>query len=219
MSYAKEMWDLLNKIVQPTSDKIVCPITGGLDSRVLAYILSLKGVRVISYYIYNNVSHFENFRHIERLCEICNVEDHLFIGAKFEDMDTVNRIVNTKYNTKEYQYYLPSFNDLTTGGSLTKKRDRWCWINKKIFYSSLEDNYKEVVKPTLNPRWLGYCYSLPRSQRFLQKAYIDMIKEYTPLASVPRCFERGETPHPLDKGFIYYSLVYSKHKIKRGWKL
>jgi len=213
-----EMWNLLFNSVNPTSDKIICPITGGLDSRVIAYILSRKRVRVVSYYIYSEAT-IHNFKHIERLCELCNVKDHLWIKSDFSNTDYINKKVGEKYNLKKYQYYLPSFNDVTVGGALTKKKTRWVWVNKKIYYPHIEDTYKEVVKPTLNPRWLGYCHSLPRSQRFLQRLYIKMINEHTPLGEVPRCFERGEAPHPIDKGFLYYSLIYSYYKLKRGWNL
>ena len=110
----KEMWDLLFNSVNPNSDKIVCPITGGLDSRVIAYILSLKGVNVVSYYIYTDLTK-HNFDAITELCKICNVKDNYFIYAEVDRVETAIKLMSKKYYLKKYQFYTPAFNNVITG--------------------------------------------------------------------------------------------------------
>ena len=74
-------------------------------------------------------------------------------------------------------------------------------------------NYELVVDPTLNPKWISYCYNLPRYNKILQRSFIRMINQYTPLGRVPRCFDRGEDPIPINKSFTYYSIRFIKNKV------
>lgn len=210
--YSYEMWNLLYDATEVHSDKIVCPVTGGLDSRVIAYILSLKNVEIISYYIYTEDTR-QNFPHIDKILKECNVKFHHWIYAKENRRQAAIDYMSERYNLNEYDFYIPAYNNIVTGGNRSKKRDRAWWYNKKLETPYASRNYRKVINPTNNPKWIAYCYSLPYFQRFLQRAYINMVNDFTPLGDIPRCFEHGIAPIPM-QNFAEYAAKFLTKKIR-----
>ena len=214
MRVEQEMWDLLMRLVDPQNDKIISPITGGLDSRVLVYILKLKGVRVSSYYIYSEYNKC-NFKHIDQLCEMLEVREHTYLNRMDYSWQGLKDWASAKYDLKKYDRYTFAYNNVITGGILSKKDNRRYWYGKENWQKAdWEGDYNQIVNMDVNPNWMGYCYSLPRHQRFLQKAYIRMINEFTPLGNIPRCFDLpGREPIHINRGFPYYAQRFARYKL------
>lgn len=200
------MWQIYFDMIQPDKDDlIICPITGGLDSRVVAAVLAQKQVQFISYYVYDETSK-KNLPYIKKIAAQCNVKNLHFIHAVNGESNpqTVVNYLSKTYNLKDYIKYIPLCNDMITGLGITKKRHRKYWSLKDIEIKEISKHYKKLVDCTCNQKWVGYCYSLPFTMRLFQRGYIKMINEFTDLGDIPRCFENNQEPVKIDRGTIYY---------------
>lgn len=217
MNYPKEMWKLLNEITQPKTDKIMCPITGGLDSRVIAYILKLKGVSVQSYYMETPYT-FNNSEYTTKLSKLIGVENHKIITIENKHRCPINDAVpyvSQCLDLAEYTFYLAGANGFITGNMLKRENTLRFWIEdpQRVFPSFLnvKSPYKDIIDPTYNPKWVGYFYNLPLKERLFQNCYIKMINEFTPLGIIPRCFDYpNQKPIAINKGFIHYAIRMMK---------
>ena len=202
----EQMWNIYYNMIDPKpTDKIICPITGGLDSRVTAWVLAKKNIPFISYYVYDEHTK-QNLPYIKKIATICGVTKLHLIRAVTGQIksDTAVSYLSKIYDLKRYIRYIPTCNDMITGLGISKKRHRNYWVNKNTQLQDIAVNYGEMVDSTGNQKWVGYCYSLPFSHRIFQKAYIQMINDYTPLGSIPRCFEGNQKPVRIDLGVLHY---------------
>lgn len=216
MNYAKAMWQLYNEIVQPQVDKVVCPITGGLDSRVLAYVLKEKGVKVLSTYLYTSeLEH--NLRYTQQLASICEAQhDIKRVDHRPSTQRAVIAALSEYYDSKHLEYWITPFNDMATGIGLRRYSHVDFWLtNANVTYPAIDSPYfSRIVAPTNDPRWIGFCYSLPKHQRLFQRCYIDMINEFTPLGEIPRCLDYpNQPPIAINKGMAHY--IYHFMKLRR----
>lgn len=224
MSYRKQLWMLYNDIIQPEVEKIVCPITGGLDSRLLAYILKLKGAKLVSYFLTSpKVNHNRNYA--QKIADLCDSKHFVFQGSFSSPHSWVlfdgAKLLSRHYNLKEYDFYIPACNEIATGFSFNKENRRNFWLNDpELKYTSSKSvpksPYRKIVDPTYNPRLVGFIHNLPLRQRIFQKCYIEMLQEYTPLGDIPRCNDRPYfKPMSIHKGQLNY--IYNIIKLRRAF--
>ena len=223
MKIIDEMWNLHNRLIPEYKGKIFISLTGGLDSRVLAGIISKRRQIDLGYYYYHKDTAC-NITHIRQLLKLLNYKDFCLVkglshGITKQLIHPLEEI-SKKYNLKEYKYIVNGFGDIATGMSMTLKRNRSFYMQKDFFvdggfyaqdYKTLE-YFGSADNPLWKPEFIGYLHSLPRYARFFQYAYIQMIKKYLPhLYDIPRCFEKG-SGHPTRLDYYMLRRIYDKLK-------
>ena len=213
MSKVDEMWAILNDIEIPTG-KLCIPITGGLDSRVLAGVV--RQHREIDYsYFYWSEGTRMNVPHVQAIADRCRVK-------KFE-LIKLDNVYNTDDAVDEIKRILPKSDyiwgcnhhgDVMTGMKKSRSAERDYFLNellvenenKRFLYT---ETFKSIWRPWWNSRITGFMLSLPRWDRIFQRLYVEMIKKYLPdLAKIPRCYESypgGGKPTRFDKGLVHYT--------------
>jgi len=206
-----ELWELHNRLIPDYDGKIFISLTGGLDSRVLAGIISKRRKIDLGYYYYHDETKY-NIPQVIRMRDLLNYKNFVFIKGpghgitkqKIHPLEEVKKV----YNLKEYTYIVNGFGDIATGMSKTLKRNRQFYMQKGFFvpggfyaqdFMTLK-YFKTAHNPLWTPEFIGYLHSMPKYMRLFQYAYIQMIKKYLPkLYEVPRCYENGSgNPTKLD---------------------
>lgn len=222
MHIIDEMWQHLNEVVSKmeTTGKICVPITGGLDSRVLAGLLLKNNKRIdLSYIRFND----DNY---------CNVGYALYLGIAFHVKDFRTLFVNNKnvievmlndlskqVNLKEYTLIQPLHMDFYTGLHYEPRkmfrikkyeREYWDTVPKKIAeYKEIYERYfNRVISPFDTKETRKFFESIPGRYKIMQYAYRQMIRKYLHgLYDIPRCYDRTKKPIRLD----HYYLDHAKH--------
>ena len=210
------MWEILNDIEIPDG-KLCIPITGGLDSRVLAGVVRQHRDIDYSFYFLSEKTKM-NIPHVKAIADKCRVK-------KFE-LIKLDNVYNTDEAVDEVMKIFPKnkyifgchyYGGTITGMMKTHKQERYYFLNESLveeeyIKSFWADKFKEIWRPWWNARLVGYMLSLPRRDRIFQRLYIKMIKKYLPdLANIPRCFESVSgvktpgTPTRIDMGLLYYT--------------
>jgi len=223
MDRVSTLWDLLNKQIDIRfGEKICVPITGGLDSRMIAGIIAQH--REIDYaYFFASDKTQSSIPHVMELMELCRVKDY--------DIINMGKIVNSKvlefhrtHAKRDHVCYVNPCFSVLTGLHKTRKKDyeyfteslRKRLINRDKLYVG----WKIIYDPLSTFELAVTCLSMSRSERLFQSLHRKMLIRYLPdIAKVPRCFEYGSgKPTPIDNDFIYaYSRIKDrlKYKIKR----
>lgn len=231
--YVDMMWEILNDAIPTYKGKLCVPITGGLDSRVIAGIISKRQRIDLSYCFYDERTKF-NWQHAAEIAKRLDVHNFYAIklGGKrrhrfIKDYLSVEPL---NYDLKEYTLIHGNHANTITGSRVTPLNyfrtftDFWYQTVPDYDKSNeyLTTIFKRVEKPTWDPRFIGFCLSLPRRYRFMQYLYKEMIKKYLPdLADIPRCFESGSKPIQFQNHYRYFyerflwNLLNMKKKINR----
>ena len=216
MNKVDQMWEMLNDIQIPDG-KLCIPITGGLDSRVLAGIV--RQYREIDYsYFYFSEATENSVPYVVALMNRCKVKkyDLIKLDNSYRSDDAKQEIVEKFPRLQDYIYGCNHHGDILTGMAKSYKRERNYFLHEyekenQYQVDITENKFKEIWKPWVNPRTVGFLMSYHRKDRIFQRTYIKMINKYLPdLASIPRCFETKGNPVNIDRGIVYYIL-------KRTW--
>ena len=210
-----EMWELFNNFTV-SDGKICVPLSGGLDSRVLAGIISKRRPIDLGFHFYTDQG-FYNHDVIHRLLEhldytnfeCINIHTHTKINfGEIGDLNAAARTLFMFHDLKKYTVTMPIQMDILTGRDLTKR------YNRKHFYEMINDRDMNLVYfgaksyPLWNPVLVAYLQSLSRYDRFFQRAYRKMIRKYLPeLWEIPRAFETGP---PVSLNYYIPKRIYSK---------
>lgn len=191
-------------------DKICVPVSGGLDSRVLAGILARhRRIDLIFTIYYQDENNFEYAMEIaERLKpkrflpvffdseNIANDKhvisslpnpEHNFLSGNY----TAIRKLNDVIDLSKYTVLVPYDLDIWTGiGVNLLTLHKYVEIDLKQFIKSHEVNrpqlqvweqfFKKAINPFDDKDFINWCLSLPVSHRFNQRLYRKMISEYLP---------------------------------------
>ncbi len=227
MKRIDEMWKIFNDIEIPTG-KLCIPITGGLDSRVLAGVVRQHRDIDYSFYFWSEKTRM-NTEYVETIANRCRVKHLKLIKLDnvYNTDDAVDEVINI-FPKNEYIFGCHFYGGTITGMMKTDKQERDYFLNESLaeeeyIQSFWADKFKEVWRPWWNARLVGYMLALPRRDRIFQRLYIEMIKKYLPdLASIPRCFESVSgvktpgTPTRIDRGLLYYTFRrFIDKKVKR----
>ena len=215
------MWELHLRLIPDYSGKIAIPLTGGLDSRVIAGIIGMKRIIDLGYYYWYPETK-QNIIYVERLLKRLPYLNFEFIEVESYDRSKRKRmpikILAKKYDLKKYTLVQHGFGDISTGAywKLSKMRQMYCYHNFNLVDCDGKVKYfKSVENPLYHPAYIGYMHSLPRRLRLFQYAYIQMIREYLPHLCVERCYEKGSgDPTRLD----YYPIRRISNKAKNAIK-
>jgi len=195
MSIVDDLWKIFNDFKVPEG-KICVPLSGGLDSRVLAGIIS--GRRKIDYgfcWVTDKTSY--NKAEVNKLMRYLNYDNFDMIYLiKHEEQNMIRAVEILPKRYLDSTIIIAKHMDVVTGLCKTNKRNRrYYYSDFKIVENGMgyADKFNYVSTPFWRPELVGYLHSLSYKQRFFQRAYRDMIKKYLPeLWKVPRCFETGE---------------------------
>jgi len=181
MDLVDELYTKINKTIVDVPGKIFVPISGGLDSRVLAGIISRRRQIDLSYV------HFvvgKDARHVQYSAQIAaklDIKDYLVIPIFKEEMDDYNRQIadwnlppapsftaykklSQFYDLKEYTLYMPHGMEYITGIHLTpfeliypyhdRKITDWFLNTWRPLQKKAVDIYKQhFFKDFLEPTW------------------------------------------------------------------
>jgi tRNA(Ile)-lysidine synthase TilS/MesJ len=229
-----EMWEMHNDFVIPEG-KIFVALSGGLDSRVLAGIISLRRKIDLGMCMYHNRS-TGNLNYVEHLVQNLDYEkfEYIDIGElrKAISLDIAYNELGKGYNLNEYTCLVCRYGETLSGRLHTKARERQFWLRRIRRRKLLENDesiprvdysrFKDAIDPLYRKELIGYMFSLTRRQRFFQYAYMQMIKKYLPnLWKIPRCFETTP-PCKLDYYLIRRTISRIRDEsyksvIKRSW--
>jgi len=205
-------WKIFNDFETPEG-KICIGLSGGLDSRVLAGIISKRRPIDLGFCYYTEKTKY-NVPVVKELVSNLRFKEFEYINIVSHEKTNVPRAVeklSRLHNLKDYTILIANHMDVITGLRYTKRLDREYYYKDMLPVQSgmtYTDYFKDYRTPFWNPRLVGYMQSLPRSQRFFQRAYREMIKKYLPdLWESPRCFETGP-PVPLN--WYVINRIYSR---------
>ncbi len=211
MNKVDELWEILVDAVDktvPLHGLYCTPITGGLDSRVLAGIMKKLGRTVLMSYWIRTPDNEINEPHILKLYDLIEPEYFYIIDAQKLPQDFPGAINELSLITPigMYSFVMALNMDVFTGMLKTKKKERE-YFHKTWPKMHTNDyrGFKEVLLPFENSRVVGYLMSLSRWDRLFQSLYMKMINEKLPeYAMIPRCFEKGTgKPTPIDNKWEY----------------
>ena len=211
MEKTTELWNILCELVEervPRNGLYCTPITGGLDSRVLAGIMKKLGRNIrLSYWI-REPRNAINEIHIQKIRELVVPEYFYIVHVQKLPDDFTKAIVDLSmvHPIGMYSFVMALHMDVYTGMFKTKKKEREYFY--KTWHRMHTNDYlgfKEILLPFESTRLVGYLMSLPRTDRLFQKIYMKMIQEYLPeYAKIPRCFEKGTgRPVPIEEYYRY----------------
>jgi len=211
-----KLWQIHKESIPEYEGKIWINQTGGLDSRVLGWLVSQKRQIDMGFYYYYKESR-PNLKHVEQLVSLMNYKDFKFIELERSGYGGFDAAAaKTGYDPSDYTYIVNSFGDSVSGRFRTKKRERRFWLELEKETHLPETKFKSIEMPLFNQRLIGYFYSLPRSQRMFQRAYIKMIKKYIPF-DIPRCFENGIEPIKMNWSYLpVATLRYYQYQLTSG---
>jgi len=216
------LWDLLNKQIDPKVDEKICiPITGGLDSRLIAGIIAQH--REIDYgYFFASKYTQSSIPHVEKLMELCRVKKYDIVNMGDITKDKAIDFHRT-HAMPDYVIYMNPCFSVLTGLHRTRKKDYKYLTdslpNKRLVNSKdVYVGWKEVYDPLSTFELACTCLSMSRRERLFQSLHRKMLIRYLPeIANVPRCFEfGGGRPTPIDNDLIY---AYSRIRDRTLYKL
>ena len=237
------LYNKIEKSLSNVNGKIFVPISGGLDSRVVAGILS-KRQKIDLSYVYFNID--RDVRHVQYSSQIANklnIEKYYVIPISNKEIDinfkkisswdlpknevfTAFTKLNGLVDLKEYTLYIPHGLEYMTGIHITQfdliykskneKIDDW-YLNKwRQFEERWVEKYKIFFKniiTTWNEDLVSFCLDLPLKYRCNQKLYRRMIMKYLPEIS---SIPRDCLNFRIDQGEFLYTLnrfMYSCQKL------
>ena len=207
-----KLWNIFNDF-EIKAGKICIGLSGGLDSRVLAGIISQRREIDLGFCFYTDETRC-NIEYVEALVSRLNFKRFEFIDIVEHGKSNLSRAIkqlNHSYQLKDYTLVVAKHMDVITGLRKTKQSDRQYYYDDMFLVENgmgYANTFKDCITPLWNPRLVGYMQSLPRSQRLFQRAYRQMIREYLPeLWEVPRCFETGK---PVSLKWYVPKRIYSK---------
>jgi len=212
MNKVDQMWRILNDIEIP-DEKLCIPITGGLDSRVLAGVVSQYREIDYSYFFWSETTK-ESIPHVQKLVDKCRVKkfDLIKLDNVYNTDEATQEIIKKLPESNKYLYGCNHHGDILSGIAKTRKREREYFlhdfIKENVYQRDITRNkFIGIWKPWVNARTVGFMMSFTRKDRIFQRTYIEMINKYLPdLADIPRCFEKGTgKPTRIDKGIVYYA--------------
>ena len=209
MTTIDEMWQLFQSSIPDYQGKIWVNMTGGLDSRVLAHIISQRRqIDMGFYYYYKESEH--NLKHVEKLVERMDYKRFIFIKLdRFGYGGFDIAIKKLDVDPMEYTYIVNVYGDVITGRLKTKSKERKHYLSLTDERNIVKTKFKSVELACWNPRLVGYLCNMSRYDRIFQHAYRMMIRKYMG-DNIPRCFEEGIKPVPLSyyvpRGIIEYYL-------------
>ena len=239
------LYNKIEKTLLDVGNKIFIPISGGLDSRVVAGIFNKKRKIDLSY-VYFNID--KDIRHVQYSAKIANQLDiekyyvipisNKEIDMNFEKISSWNLPKNevftafTKLNKlvdlKEYTLCIPHGLEYITGIHVTqfdliyksknKKIDSWYLNEWRQFEKRWVEKYKIFFKniiTTWNDDLVSFCLNLPLKHRCNQGLYRKMIMKYLPEIS---SIPREDMNFRIDQGDFLYTLnrfIYSCLKLLR----
>jgi len=203
-SMIENLYKIHKESIPDYEGKIWVNVTGGLDSRVLAYLISQKREIDFGFYYYGEETK-HNLVHISNIVKQLDFNEFAYIKmdkAGYGQFDAA--VERTGKSPCKYTYVVNSYGDGISTRFTKKSRERKFYLN---IYGDETDmpktKFREIDMPLWNPRLVGYMHSLPRWQRWYQKAYIQMIKDYMPeIADIPRCFEFGHKPVKMNSLYL-----------------
>ena len=205
MNPIKQLFDLHCEMIPIIESPIYVALTGGIDSRILAGLLTKFGYTIDlgAYFYTEDTKH--NIPHIEKLLNNLIYRNFEFIKRDLPDIKFQKSLqtLNKKYDLSQYTN-LCHIHGMQAMGSLfsATKKKRELWLHYFHDYNLRPHDgaafFKEVIYPFWNGYYVAFCYSLPKWYRFKHYGHIKMLKEYFPeLVNVPLCRE-DKKPMPLD---------------------
>jgi len=167
-----ELYFFINDAVSDVDGKILVPISGGLDSRVLAGILSKRRQIDLSY-VYITEKYYRHSDYARRIQEILNVGRFVEIFVSEKDINeeryiyhdyglpvtpmlSALRHLDSHYNLKDYTLYIPHGLEFLTGIEINpislltgkchgkKIKDYEGWFVKD-FHPNMEDKWIQTI--------------------------------------------------------------------------
>ena len=209
--------------------KLCVPLTGGLDSRVLAHFLPHID---LSFYIYTQRT-YKNLNIVQKLWDHFKVDKTypIYITDSFETAADALKLsgdvrrwwliaglnkLSKKIDLTDYTICINEHSDFYTGLHLKLRHKSYenYYINNvipqhnKTFSDTFNNYFGNYWAPTIEGDFFIWCLNnLNYFDKFMQRTYRKMIKKYMPeLYHIPRCFETGK-PISLDKNYTMYRLL------------
>ena len=195
MSIIDEMWYMHLKSFDfvDIEEPLYCNITGGLDSRVLAGVARHLGYKIADGHYAFAKNTKDNIDYVEAIHKALDYKNFHYYLRPFSWEGTKRKDLG------KYIYLFHPFGNFSTGMYRNRSFLREKWFSRMPRVFEAEKYFKKVVQPFDNIFYVGYMTNLPMRYHFQQYGYRMMIKKYLPdLWDIPRCFEKGQKPVPLN---------------------
>lgn len=227
--YAFKLFTLLQDCVPKYDGKVCVPISGGLDSRVIAWLVSRNQKIDLAYCVHQY--RFKDRRAIgyaKRIANILGVKrfEQIIPPAKKGQHDTWvgNMMIRNLIDMSEYKIIIPMGLENMTGdlvniktiitGKYKKEEKRFWEVVRPECQKRLEE--KGEINPLNNEPLMDFCKKLPLKYKIHQRLYRYMIKTYMPeVAYVP---QEG-THDPAGIMGLFYLWYYYKRLIKKTLRM
>lgn len=250
----KLLYDIIKQNVDQVKGNICVPISGGLDSRVIAGYMQ-KMNRPIDLVITFGNPGDKHVNYAKRIARSAGYKGKIITASVTQqEIEQNNQIVNTitglgeratpgfvclqkidkRVDLSEYTFLIPYGLDWLTGikinpltfwrGSRYFQEQDHYFVN--TYYHQICLNAFKVFHffgaKAINPIWYSeslfqFCSNLPLKERFHQRLFRSMIKEYfTKLAAIPRTYMDCGMDCNEFAYFIHRTLYFLKKKLNKN---
>lgn len=233
---AQRLYDLLEEQISITIRRKICvPISGGLDSRVIAAIISKYRTIDLSFcYHQLRFKDFRSFEYAQQISKVLKIKEFYcikpdvnYVGINFNQ--PAIKIMNDLRPLKDYLVIVPLGLETMTGDQINlktiltgeyKRHEAYywkhVWAQEKENIKNVWGKYGQAWNPVDDEELIEFCRDLPLKYRIHQNLYRYMIREFLPeVAGIPQ--ERVH--YPLDSSLWLYGYYRGVIKKRLGIRL
>jgi len=242
LDLVEQLYEKINNTIPEIKGKVFIPLSGGLDSRVMAGIINNRQPIDLSYVHFKVGSDTRHVSYSTQIADELDIKKYYVIPIYQHEIDydfnhvsnlpktesyTAFKKLSDIVNLKEYTLIMPHGMEYMTGIHITqfdlfysnknKKIDDWYLNIWRPIETKWVEFYKSFFKDIITT-WqddlVNYCLNLPLKYRCNQRLYRQMIIRYFPkLASIPR----DTMNFRIDQGEFKYTLNRLRYSICKLW--